>query len=103
MINGAYGLFLNRKLAIESLVHQDRWDEGNGVIEKNEFLGTSVLYFTLASMLLAKIAVILGSGAGFVPRLIRQAQREEPDAVFLQESRCILIDACIDDKGIWNA
>lgn len=92
-------VLLNRKLATESLVHQDRWAEGHGVIEQNGFLGTSLIYFTLAYMLPAKIAVILGSGAGFVPRMVRQAQREVPDASFVQSSRCILIDACIDDKG----
>jgi len=91
--------FLNSALAAESLIHQDRWAEGHGVIERNGFLGTSLLYFTFAYMLPAKTAVILGSGAGFVPRMVRQAQKEVPDEAFVKASRCILIDACIDDKG----
>lgn len=94
---------LNRKFAAQALVCKDKWAEGHGVIEERQFLGTSLLYFSLAYMLPAQVAVILGSGAGFVPRMIRQAQREVPDHDFIKKSRCILIDADIDEKGFGKA
>jgi hypothetical protein len=91
--------FLNNQFIQEKIVQKDVWAEGHGYIEKNGYLGTSILYYALAYMLPAKVAVVLGSGAGFVPRLIRQAQREIPDETFAQLSRCILVDAGIDEYG----
>jgi len=92
-------MLLNRETIESQLIQKDSWAETHGVIDKLGYLGTSVLYFALAYMLPAKNSVILGSGSGFVPRLVRQAQREVFDPEFLSSSRCILIDACKNDKG----
>ena len=89
---------LNRNFIKEQLISKDSWAKSHGVIPNRSFLGTSLLYFTFAYLLPAKIAVIIGSGSGFVPRLIRQAQREIGDE-FAKISRCILIDANLNDKG----
>jgi hypothetical protein len=89
---------LNRVFIREQLVSKDPWATSHGVIPGRSFLGTSLLYFTFAYLLPAKTAVIIGSGSGFVPRLIRQAQREIGDE-FVKISRCILIDANLNDKG----
>lgn len=84
--------FLNQGFIQENIIHHDLWATTHGYIEKKGYLGTSILYFALAYMLPAKVAVVLGSGAGFVPRLVRQAQREVP----MENSRTILIDAEIE-------
>lgn len=94
---------LNHKMAKDDLFHDDDWARGHGYIPRNGFLGTSMLYFGLVYMLPAKTSVVLGSGGGYVPRMVRQAQREVPEQAFVQESRCILIDACIDEKGFGKA
>jgi len=60
------------------------------------FLGAGLLYYTLAYMWKAKLCVCLGSGSGFVPRLMRQAQR---DLGISAESRTILIDAELPGWG----
>lgn len=85
------------------LIQSDPWAEGHGVIAEKTFLGSSLLYYALAYMLPAKIAVVLGSGSGFVPRLIRQAQRDVHDFSFFKQSRCILIDADQDVKNFGKA
>lgn len=89
---------INTKKSNE-LIAQDKWASSHGVIEEKGYLGTSLLYFTLCYMLPAKVAVVIGSGSGYVPRLVRQAQREVQDEAFQKISRCILIDADSNDKG----
>lgn len=90
---------LNKDFAAASLFHLDKFAISHGVLPKKKYLGTSLLYFSLAYMLPAKIAVVLGSGEGFVPRMLRQAQKEIENALFQKESRCLLIDANLNDKG----
>ena len=46
---------------------------GHGAMDG--FLGSGMLYYAFAYALKAKVSVCLGSGGGFVPRLLRQAQR----------------------------
>ena len=89
---------LNPGCVRDSLISKDPWAKSHGAIPKKGFLGTSLLYFTLAYLLPARIAVVIGSGSGYVPRLVRQAQREIPNEDFVKTSRCILIDADLDDK-----
>ncbi len=96
-------MFLNRKFIEKEIIQKDKWSEGHGVISSIGYLGTSILYFALAHMLPAKVAVILGSGGGFVPRLIRQAQREIFEENFSKASRSILIDAGFEDIGFGSA
>jgi hypothetical protein len=80
---------LNRPFIQENILQSDKWAVYHGYMPETGFLGASLLYFSLVYMLPAEVAVILGSGSGFVPRLVRQAQRELP----LEKSRTLLIDA----------
>jgi hypothetical protein len=59
-------------------------------------LGTGMLYYTLAYIYKAKRCVCLGSGSGFVPRCMRQAQF---DLEIMDESETILVDANMPEAG----
>jgi hypothetical protein len=80
---------LNFQVVRDRVIAKDKWVEGHGAQEATGYLGTGILYFALAYLLPAQTAVVLGSGSGFVPRLIREAQRQVPEL----KSRTILIDA----------
>ena len=54
-----------------------------------------MLYYALVYALRAKICVCLGSGDGFVPRLLKQAQRDAG----VEEARTLLIDG---NLGRWG-
>ncbi len=59
------------------------------------FLGGGMLYYGFAYALRARMCVCLGSGGGFVPRVLRQAQRD----MGLSRSHTILVDANLRDAG----
>ena len=71
--------------------------QGHGAIEDthNGFLGFGMLYYALAYMKRAQVIVCLGSGGGFVPRMLRLAQRD----VGLPGSQTILVDG---NMGPWG-
>lgn len=60
------------------------------------YLGFGMLYYGLVYSTRAKVVVCLGSGDGFVPRILRQAQRDLGDAFV---GRTILVDANLPEKG----
>ncbi len=62
---------------------------------KGDYLGTGMLYYALVYASCAKLCVCLGSGDGFVPRIMRQAQRD----LLLPSARTILVDGNI---GAWG-
>lgn len=91
------------KRFIQSMVTaEDPWCKSHGAAGDSEQLGAGILYYGLAYALRAKTCVCLGSGGGFVPRLMRQAQRD----LELADSRTILVDGTrqIDQekKNIWG-
>ena len=61
-------------------------------------LGAGYLYYGLAAALPARVAVCIGSGGGFVPDLLAQAQRDQGMA----GARTILVDAVLPEKG-WGS
>lgn len=69
------------------------WQEGHGA--RPGFWGAGALYYGLTYMLRAQVAVCLGSGGGFVPRCMRQAQRD----LALVDAQTVLIDAA---NGQWG-
>lgn len=81
----------------EFLTKDAAWAESHGA--SGDYLGMGLLYYTLAYSLRARVAVCLGSGGGFVPRLMRQAQR---DLGIAQSSRTILVDGNVPGAG-WGA
>jgi hypothetical protein len=59
------------------------------------YVGSGILYFALPYMLKAKTCVCIGSGGGYVPRLMHHAQLEAK----VEGGRTILVDA---NKGEWG-
>lgn len=62
---------------------------------EGDYLGTGIIYYAIPYAIRALTCVCLGSGGGFVPRLMRQAQRD----LGIEESKTILIDG---DTGPWG-
>lgn len=81
----------------EALTREAAWAESHGA--DGGYLGMGLLYYTLTYLLKARVSVCLGSGGGFVPRLMRQAQR---DLGLAATSRTILVDGNLPDAG-WGA
>jgi hypothetical protein len=61
----------------------------------SERLGASMLYYSLVGITQARVAVCLGSGGGFIPCLMRQAQLD----LGIQPSATYLVDAVLDAGG----
>lgn len=81
------------KEKIASIISEDRFADSHGASLTENHLGTGMLYYTIPYMLKAKLCVCLGSGSGFVPKLMREAQRD----LNISDARTILIDA-----DVWN-
>ncbi len=77
----------------EHLTKHGFWARMHGAKEGN--LGAGMLYYGMVYAMRAKTCVCLGSGDGFVPRVLRQAQRD----LAIEDSRTILIDG---DVGRWG-
>ncbi len=84
------------------LTASDPWCHSHGSKDGSEDLGGGMLYYSLAYSLKSKTCVCLGSGGGFVPRMMRQAQRD----LKLDGSRTFLVDGTLqvekDKKEIWG-
>lgn len=90
--------FISTRITVD-----DSWCSSHGSGEGQTELGAGILYYGLAYALRAKTCVCLGSGGGFVPRLMRQAQRD----LGIAESRTILVDGAQkvtqDKRAIWGS
>jgi hypothetical protein len=60
-----------------------------------DHLGAGGLYYALATMLRSQVSVCIGSGGGFVPRLLRRAQED----LGLTNAHTYLVDANLPDLG----
>jgi len=93
---------LNKDFVRSHLTANDPWCSSHGSREGSDDLGAGMLYYGLAYALKSKTCVCLGSGGGFVPRLMRQAQRD----LGLADSRTILVDGTLQveqqKKEIWG-
>lgn len=85
---------INCELVVETLTHEAPWCGSHGA--DGDYLGMGLIYYGIAYILRAKLAVCLGSGGGFVPRLMRQAQR---DLGIADDARTILVDANRPEAG----
>jgi hypothetical protein len=90
----SYPTLIDKAFVKDVILKEAPWRAGHGA--SNDFLGTGIMYYANTYMLKARVAVCLGSGGGFVPRLMRQAQR---DIGLAAESRTILIDANLPEAG----
>lgn len=94
---------LDRVFAASELTGPDHWCASHGAAPESEHLGAGLLYYALAYSLRASVCVCLGSGGGFVPRMMRQAQRD----LALEPSRTILVDGADavppEKRRIWGS
>ncbi|MCZ6683990.1 MAG: class I SAM-dependent methyltransferase [Planctomycetota bacterium] len=94
---------INKDFIKLNLTADDPWCDSHGARDGGEELGAGMLYYGLAYSLKSKVCVCLGSGGGFVPRLMRQAQRD----LNLEKSRTILVDGATNvnaaRKEIWGS
>ncbi len=67
--------------------------KGHGA--SKDSLGLALVYYLIPYALKSNLCVCLGSGAGFVPSLMRQAQRD----LNLLGSRTILVDGVLPEVG----
>ncbi len=77
----------------ENLTHKAYW--GHLHAAHGEDLGAGMLYYGLVYAAKAKVCVCLGSGDGFVPRVLRQAQRD----LNIADSKTVLVDG---NLGKWG-
>jgi hypothetical protein len=78
---------LNKEYLNGTILANCSFSEGHGA--RTDYLGLGMLYYSFVYLLKAKVAVCLGSGGGFVPRIMRQAQR---DLDIEKSSRTMIID-----------
>lgn len=65
---------LNKRLIDTLFLKEADWSESHGALPGH--LGGGLLYYSIAYSLRVQRCLCIGSGGGFVPRMIRQAQRE---------------------------
>jgi hypothetical protein len=85
--NSLFDKVISRKL-VETI-----FSESHGAFD--DHLGAGGLYYALATMNRSQVSVCIGSGGGFVPRLLRQAQED----LGLAEAHTYLVDANLPDLG----
>jgi len=94
---------VNQAFAAAELTGPDAWCASHGAKPHAEELGAGMLYYALTYSLRAAVCVCLGSGGGFVPRMMRQAQRD----LSLEPSRTILVDGADavapEKREIWGS
>lgn len=93
---------LNKDFITSMLTVDDPWCSSHGAEDGAEFLSAGLLYYSLAYSTRARTCVCLGSGGGFVPRLMRQAQRD----LGIEDGRTFLVDGAQnvskERKDVWG-
>lgn len=84
---------INTNYISDFLTNKAPWSNSHGA--ENKFLGAGILYYSITYMQKAQLCVCLGSGGGFVPRIMKQAQRD----LNLKNARTILVDGNIGTYG----
>lgn len=84
----------NKTYMNDIIIKNDSFANTHGA--ETNFFGLGILYYGFVYILRAKVAVCLGSGSGFVPRALRQAQR---DLGMIDSSKTILIDGNLPEAG----
>ncbi|CAB9521537.1 expressed unknown protein [Seminavis robusta] len=91
---------LNSNVIYNNLLAEAPWAESHGA-DHQHYLGAGLLYYSFAYAFQSATIVVLGSGGGFVPRVLRQAQRDLEQAGVLgsKKYQVILIDAHLPEAG----
>ena len=87
--------FINSDLIGSRFVREAPWAKGHGAAK--DHLGGGMVYYALTYTLRAELCICVGSGGGFVPRIMRQAQRDMGGG-----GETHLVDANVTD-GIWGS
>jgi len=77
------------------LTHQATYLRGHGAQPDSVQLGFGMVYYGLVHAIRAQVCAVLGSGGGYVPRVVRQAQID----MGLKPSVTYLVDG---DMGGWG-
>jgi len=88
-VDTSKSMMINTNFLKEKIFPESDFEFSHGASAATGYLGGGLLYYCIAHMLRAQVCVCLGSGGAFVPRLMRQAQR---DLGMGDESTTILID-----------
>jgi len=103
MSNGSSTGMLDQAFIAATVTAGDRWCASHGAEPGGSDLGAGILYYALAYATKARTCVCLGSGGGFVPRMMRQAQRD----LGLADARTVLVDGAgqvsAERKAIWGS
>lgn len=94
-MNSGKRSLLNTEFITSYLLKDASWAASHGADPDTGYLGAGLFYYTMTYMLRAELCVCIGSGGGFVPRLMRQAQRD----LNMTKARTVLIDA---NTGDWS-
>jgi hypothetical protein len=83
---------------IVSHLTNSKWSESHGA--GCGYLGGGILYYAIPYMHKSRVCVCLGSGGGFVPRMMAQAQRDlKVCGAAAADMRVILVDG---NCGVWG-
>jgi hypothetical protein len=83
----------------KDIIHSSKWSESHGA--ELDYLGMGSLYYSIPYALKSLTCVCLGSGAGFVPKLMHKAQEDliKEGQILLSVPSVYLIDANIGPWG----
>lgn len=79
-------MIVNKTFVKTFITAQAEYKEGH--CAEDGYMGFGMLYYAIVYSLKAKLCVCLGSGGGYVPRIMRQAQKD----LALSASQTILVD-----------
>ncbi|MEM9410323.1 MAG: class I SAM-dependent methyltransferase [Planctomycetota bacterium] len=95
-ISTAQSKLIDTEFANKQLLQEADYEFSHGANSSIGYLGGGMLYYSLVYMFRPQVCVCLGSGGAFVPRLMRQAQR---DMGLVEHTRTILVDGNMANYG----
>ena len=87
---------INHDVLWDHILHNTPFTQTHAIPGVPNHLGAGMLYYAVTYTIRARLCVCLGSGGGFVPKLMRQAQR---DAGIADDSETVLVDADMPSAG----
>lgn len=82
----------------DEIIKESKWSESHGA--EKSYLGMGIFYYGIPYSLEAANCVCLGSGAGFVPKLMLKAQQDLVKQYRIIHTNVSLIDANIGPWGL---
>lgn len=81
----------------DNIITESKWSESHDAYAG--YAGVGMLYFSIPYMIKARKCVCLGSGAGFVPKIMLEAQKELVKNNLIDNTDVNLVDANIGPWG----